>query len=203
MRKAILHLKKADSVLAGIIEAVGPYRIEYHEPVFETLARSIIFQQLSGRVANVIFQRLAAAAGANAGLTPEGILALTPEQLRACGLSGQKTRYLRDLAERTLAGHVRFDHLPALADHEVTEHLTQVKGVGVWTTHMFLMFALRRPDVLPVGDLGIRMAMKRAYRMRQLPKPERMEKIARKWHPWCSVACWYLWRSLENGDAAL
>jgi DNA-3-methyladenine glycosylase II len=197
MRKAILHLKQADPVMAAIIEAAGPYRIEYQEPVFETLARSIIFQQLSGRVATVIFDRVAAAAGCEGALTPEAILALTPEGMRACGLSGQKTRYLRDLAERTLSGDVKFDELPLMSDAEVTAHLTQVRGVGVWTSHMFLMFALRRHDVLPVGDLGIRMAMKRAYRMRQLPKPERMEKLAKQWRPWCSVACWYLWRSLE------
>jgi len=202
MRKAILHLKQADPVLAGIIDTVGPCRMQYREPVFDTLARSIIFQQLSGRVATVIFDRLAAAASAGAVLLPEAVLALSHDQMRACGLSNQKERYLRDLAERTLAGHLKFDILSSLDDEAVTEHLTQVKGVGVWTSHMFLMFALRRPDVLPVGDLGIQTAMKRAYRMRQLPKPARMEKIAARWRPWCSVACWYLWRSLE-GDAVV
>jgi len=202
MRKAILHLKQADPVLAGIIDTVGPCRMQYREPVFDTLARSIIFQQLSGRVATVIFDRLAAAASAGAVLLPEAVLALSHDQMRACGLSNQKERYLRDLAERTLAGHLKFDILSSLDDEAVTEHLTQVKGVGVWTSHMFLMFALRRPDVLPVGDLGIQTAMKRAYRMRQLPKPARMEKVAARWRPWCSVACWYLWRSLE-GDAVI
>ena len=202
MRKAILHLKQADPVLAGIIDTVGPCRMQYREPVFDTLARSIIFQQLSGRVATVIFDRLAAAASAGAVLLPEAVLALSHDQMRACGLSNQKERYLRDLAERTLAGHLKFDILSSLDEEAVTEHLTQVKGVGVWTSHMFLMFALRRPDVLPVGDLGIQTAMKRAYRMRQLPKPARMEKIAARWRPWCSVACWYLWRSLE-GDAVI
>jgi len=199
MRKAILHLKKADPVLARIIETVGPCQMQYHEPDFGTLTRSIIFQQLSGRVARVIFERVAAATT----LTPEGMLTLTPDQMRGCGLSGQKSRYLRDLAERTAAGELKFESLASLTDQEVITHLTQVKGVGVWTSHMFLIFALRRPDVLPTGDLGIQTAMKRAYRMRQLPKPARMEKVAAPWRPWCSVASWYLWRSLENGGAAL
>ncbi len=202
MRKAIDHLKRADPVLARIIESAGPYRIGYREPEFGSLARSIIFQQLSGKVAAVIAGRLDAAMPGGR-VTPEGILSQSDENLRACGLSGQKVRYLRDLAERTISGEIAFERLAGLADEEVVAHLTRVKGVGVWTAHMFLIFALRRPDVLPTGDLGIRMAMQRAYRMRQLPKPERMEKIASAWRPWCSVACWYLWRSLENGDAAL
>ena len=201
MRKAIDHLKRADPVLARIIEAAGPYRIGYSEPVFASLARSIIFQQLSGKVATVIAGRLDAVMPGGR-VTPEGILSQNDDNLRACGLSGQKVRYLRDLAERTVSGEIAFERLGALADEEVVEHLTRVKGVGVWTAHMFLIFALRRPDVLPIGDLGIRTAMQRAYRMRKLPKPERMEKIASAWRPWCSVACWYLWRSLENGDAA-
>ncbi len=202
MRKAIDHLKRADPVLARIIEAAGPCRIGYSEPVFSSLARSIIFQQLSGKVAAVIAARLDAAMP-EGRVTAEGILSLSDETLRACGLSGQKVRYLRDLAERTISGEIAFETLAELPDEEVVAHLTRVKGVGVWTAHMFLIFALRRPDVLPTGDLGIRMAMRRAYRMRQLPKPERMEKIAKTWRPWCSVACWYLWRSLDNGDAAL
>lgn len=202
MRKAIDHLKRADPVLARIIEAAGPCRIGYSEPEFSSLARSIIFQQLSGKVAAVIAGRVDAAMP-EGRVTAAGIVSQSDEALRACGLSGQKVRYLRDLAERTISGEIVFEALADLPDDDVVAHLTRVKGVGVWTAHMFLIFALRRPDVLPTGDLGIRMAMRRAYRMRQLPKPERMEKIARTWRPWCSVACWYLWRSLENGDAAL
>ena len=201
MRKAIDHLKRVDPVLARIIETAGPYRIGYREPVFSSLARSIIFQQLSGKVATVIAARLEAAMPGGI-VTPEGILSQSGETLGACGLSGQKVRYLRDLSERTISGEIAFETLAKLPDDDVVAHLTRVKGVGVWTAHMFLIFALRRPDVLPTGDLGIRMAMQRAYRMRQLPKPERMMKIASAWRPWCSVACWYLWRSLENGDAA-
>lgn len=199
MRKAIEHLTKADAELAGVIERVGECRMQYYDPGFASLASSIIYQQLSGRVAAVIEARVAAAMP-EGELTPEGVMGLEVERLRACGLSGQKTKYLRHLAECTLAGEVDFGCVRGLTDEEVIGHLTRVKGVGVWTAHMFLMFALRRPDVLPVGDLGIRMAMKKLYRMRALPKPARMEKVAARWRPWRSVACWYLWRSLEEGN---
>src|SRR5579884_1247298 len=199
--QAISHLRAADPVMAAIIERVGPFRLQLREPEFGTLVRSIVYQQLSGRVASKILERLIGAMP-EGRLTAEGILALSPEQMRAVGLSGQKSAYLRDLAEKTISGDVDFPALPSLADDEVIEHLTRVKGVGVWTAHMFLIFALGRPDVLPTGDLGVRSAMKKAYRMRALPKPERMEKIARRWKPYSSVASWYLWRSLEN-EAAL
>jgi DNA-3-methyladenine glycosylase II len=199
MKKAIEHLRAHDPVMAGLVERVGPYRMTYKEPNFESLVRSIVFQQLSGKAAGTIYGRVQAAVGE---VTPERLLARTAEELRGWGLSGQKASYVRDLAEKTQAGLIRFQDLPALDDAAVIEHLTQVKGVGVWTVQMFLMFALRRPDVLPVGDLGIRMAMKQAYRMRELPKPERMERVARPWRPYATVACWYLWRSLD-GEAAL
>lgn len=196
MRKAIHHLKNADPVLAAIIARVGPLRIQYREPSFQTLVRSIVYQQLSGKAASTIFNRLAAKAGEP--LTPDAILRLRPATMRALGLSQQKTKYIRDLAMRTRKGKIDFARLTALADHEIVGHLTQVKGVGVWTVHMFLIFALRRPNVLPTGDLGVRAAIKKAYNLPELPKPEEIEKIARAWHPFCSIASWYLWRSLEN-----
>lgn len=201
MRKAILHLKKADPVLARIITDVGPYGIEYREPVFETLVRSIVYQQLSGRVAGVTYGRLAAAVGGEI-ITPAGILKLRSERMRKLGLSTAKTLYIRELAKHTKKGSVVFENLPELDDNEVIEHLTQVKGIGVWTAQMFLMFALRRPDVLPTGDLGIRTAMQRAWTLENLPKPAEMEELAAHWKPWSTVACWYLWRYLD-GSAAL
>ena len=195
MRKALEHLKAADPVLARIIEQVGPFRMTYREPTFENLARSIVYQQLSGKAAATIYSRVASAAGDP--LTPDGILRLSMEDLRALGLSRQKASYVRDLAEKAATGEVRFDHLPELSDEEVIAELTQVKGIGVWTVHMFLMFAMRRPNVLPVGDLGIQNAIKAAYRMRKKPKAVDIEKRAKRWHPYCSIACWYLWRSLD------
>ena len=197
MRKAITHLKKSDPVLAAIIERVGPYRIQFREPEFGTLVRSIVYQQLSGKVASVILERLLDALPGRK-LTPRAILKLTPEKMRSLGLSRAKTAYIRDLAEKTKAGDVVFADIHGRTDAEVIEHLTQVKGIGVWTAHMFLMFALQRPNVLPVGDLGVRSAIKRAYGLEELPKPKEVEQIAAKWHPYCSVAAWYLWRSLDG-----
>jgi DNA-3-methyladenine glycosylase II len=196
MRKAIRHLQAADPVMAGIIRQVGPYRIEFRDPVFETLVRSIVYQQLSGRVASVIFGRLLAAVPGGL-LTPENILALRPEKMRKLGLSKQKTAYIRDLARHTRAGTVDFAGLAGLPDAEVIEHLTKVKGVGVWTAHMFLIFALRRANVLPSGDLGVRSAIRKAYGFEELPKPAEIEALGERWHPYCTVAAWYLWRSLE------
>jgi DNA-3-methyladenine glycosylase II len=198
MRRAIMHLKHADPVLRGIIERVGPFRIQFAEPDFETLARSIVFQQLSGASARAIFSRVKAATSGNGRMTPGRILSLGDRELRAAGLSQQKTTYLRALAERTRCGQIDFTRLPSLADREVIEHLVVVKGIGVWTAQMFLLFALRRPDVLATGDLGVRSAIRAAYRLRTLPTAARIEKLAIGWHPYCSVACWYLWRSLET-----
>ncbi len=197
MRSALKHLKKSDAVLAAIIQRVGPFAMQYREPSFESLVRSIVYQQLNGKVAGVIFGRLHAAVGEEQ-LTPAGILRLRPEKMRKLGLSAQKTLYIRELAKHTKRGSVVFEELQAADDALVIEHLTQVKGIGVWTAQMFLMFALCRQDVLPVADLGIRMAMKKAYSLADLPKPAEMEKIAAAWKPWTSIACWYLWRSLEK-----
>lgn len=222
MRKAVLHLKKSDPVMRGIIERIGPCRMKFGEPVFHSLAEAIVYQQLNGKAAETIFNRFAALAGNP--LTPEGIIKLTPEQMRSAGLSQQKSSYLRDMAERAHRGDLDFSRLPKMSDDEVIEHLTQVKGVGVWTAHMFLMFTLQRPNILPIGDFGVRMAMHKYYLAKRiakvalsksagrkngerpkkvakpqiiLPKPEEMEKIARRWEPYRSIACWYLWQSLD------
>ena len=195
MRKAVHHLKKSDPVLRAIIERVGSCRMGFGEADFSSLAESIVYQQLNGKAAATIFERFAALAGEP--LTPQGILKLSDEQLRGVGLSKQKSSYLKDLAAKTAAGLLDFARLPALSDEEVIQHLTQVKGIGEWTAHMFLMFSLRRQNVLPTGDYGIQVAMKKHYKKRKLPKPKDMEKIARAWEPYRSVACWYMWRSLD------
>jgi DNA-3-methyladenine glycosylase II len=195
MKEAIEHLKRADPVLSEIIGRVGEYRIEFRKPDFETLVKSIIYQQLSGRVAGVIFGRLAKAAGGR--ITPAAVLKLRPSRMRTLGLSGQKTAYIRDLARHTRKGTVAFDKLAGLTDQQVVEHLTQVKGIGPWTVHMFLIFALRRNDVLPTGDLGIRNAIRKAYGLDELPLAAEVETMAQRWRPYCTVASWYLWRSLE------
>jgi DNA-3-methyladenine glycosylase II len=195
MRKAVHHLKKSDPVLRAIIERVGPCRMEFGEPVFHSLAEAIVYQQLNGKAAVTIFKRFAALAGEP--VTPEGILRLTPEKMRAVGLSKQKSSYLFDMAERAIGGQLDFTRLAEMTDEEVVRHLTQVKGVGVWTAHMFLIFTLKRPNVLPTGDFGVQMAIKKHYHKRKLPKPLQMEKMAKCWEPYRSIACWYLWRSLD------
>ena len=195
MRKAINHLRKCDPVIAAIIKRVGPFRMEFGPPEFHSLAEAIIYQQLNGKAAVTIFNRFADLAGRP--LTPAGILKLTDEQMRSVGLSKQKTSYLRDMAERALDGRLDFSRLHEMSDDEVIEHLSQVKGVGTWTAQMFLMFTLRRPNVLPTGDFGIQMAIKKHYNKRKLPKPDHMEKIARPWEPYRSIACWYLWKSMD------
>jgi DNA-3-methyladenine glycosylase II len=219
VRKAVLHLKKSDPVMRSIIERIGPLKMQFGEPTFHSLAESIIYQQLNGRAAVTIFNRFAALVGEP--LTPAAILKLTPEQMRSVGLSKQKSSYLLDMAERAHRGELEFSRLSEMSEDEVIAHLTQVKGVGVWTAHMFLMFTLRRPDILPTGDFGIRMAMYKHYLQKRaarngsgrvakksakakpkkikiiLPTPEQMQKIAKKWEPYRSIACWYLWQSLD------
>jgi len=195
MKEAIVHLREADPVMRAIIDQVGAYRIQFRDPDFETLVKSIVYQQLSGRVAGVIFGRVTNAAGGR--LTPEGILKLRPVRMRTLGLSGQKTAYIRDLARHARDGRVAFEELARLSDEAVIERLTEVKGIGVWTAHMFLIFALRRPNVLPTGDLGIRNAIRKAYGLLELPKPAEMETLSQPWRPYRTVASWYLWRSLE------
>jgi DNA-3-methyladenine glycosylase II len=195
MRKAVTHLKKCDAILASVIARVGACKVTYREPTFEALARSIVFQQLSTKAARTIYGRFEEAAGGK--VTPEAIQNMSVSEMRRCGLSKQKIGYIRDLAEHALSGKVDFNKLPSMSDEEVIIALTVIKGVGVWTAHMFLIFALRRPNVLPVGDLGVRTAIQRLYGKRKPPTPAQMEKIATSWHPYCSYAAWYLWRSLE------
>jgi DNA-3-methyladenine glycosylase II len=198
MKKAIDHLQSRDSVMRNLIAAVGPCRIQYREPRFDALARAIVFQQLNGKAAATIYDRFQAACGP-AGVTPGAILKIRPAKLRAAGLSARKSEYLHDLARLTRSGQLVFEDLPGLPDHAVIEALTRVKGIGTWTAQMFLIFALRRPDVLPTADYGIRASMRRYYSLADLPDPARMEQIAAPWRPWASYACWYLWRGLDGG----
>ena len=185
--------------MAGIMQAVGPCRLRSeaaHSP-FASLARAIAYQQLNGTAAGRIFGRFVALYAPAPFPPPEAVLRTADEVLRGVGFSYAKVRALRDLAEKTAAGLLEFDRMPEMSEQEVIAHLTQVKGIGVWTAHMFLMFTLRRPDILPVGDYGIQAAIKKHYKKRKWPKPAVMEKIAKPWAPHRSIACWYLWRSLD------
>lgn len=193
--EALAHLRSVDPVLAAVIQRVGAYAMQYHEPTFRALVRSIVFQQLHGAAARAIFDRLLHKAGWE--ITPDSILKLRPAQMRSIGLSKQKLTYIRDLARKTRDRVVEFDRFAEMSDEEVIAELTQVKGIGEWTAHMFLMFALRRQNILPTGDFGVRNAMRKAYGMKVMPKPVTMKRMAKNWHPYCSVASWYMWRSLD------
>jgi DNA-3-methyladenine glycosylase II len=195
MRRAVTHLKSSDPVMAELIERAGPFRMNYDRPTFEALAQAIVYQQLHGKAAATIWGRLVEAAGG--AVTPDSILKLTPQRMRKCGLSRQKLSYIRDLAAKTRTGDVDFASLPSQSDEEVIAHLTRVKGIGVWSAQMFLMFALKRRDVLPTTDYGILSAVRKAYGIKKLPKARTVTRLAEKWRPYRSVACWYLWRSLE------
>ena len=198
IRKAVLHLRKSDPVMARLIAEIGQcrYEVKNFGTHFDALCRSIIYQQLSTKAAGTIHGRFLALFP-DERPSPDALLALPEETLRGVGLSRQKLNYLRDLAARVHRGELPLDHLDELPDAEIIEYLVQVKGIGVWTAQMFLMFRLGRLDVLPDLDLGIRNAIKRAYRVRGVPNAKRIAKIGAPWRPYASVACWYLWRSLD------
>ena len=203
-RASVSHLKRIDPVLARLIDAVGPCRIQLRTEGthFQALTRSIIYQQLSGKAASTILARFNALFPLNAP-TPELVLTMRDEQLRAVGLSRQKIGYIRDLSSKVSSEELPLDAVETMTDDDLIAHLVQVKGIGRWTAQMFLMFRLGRRDVLPELDLGIQNAVRRAYRMRKRPTPKRLKKLGAKWSPHSSVAAWYLWRSLENGDGQL
>jgi DNA-3-methyladenine glycosylase II len=198
LRRAVRHLRAADPILARLIQAVGPcrYRVDRGGGPFAALAEAIVYQQLAGAAAATIHGRLCALVGRKHP-RPQDIAGRSDPELRSVGLSRQKIGYLRDLVARVQDG-LPLRRLPRLSDEAVIEALIAVKGIGRWTSEMFLMFRLGRLDVLPVDDLGIRKAMQMAWRKRKLPEPDWMRKTAEPWRPYRTVASWYLWRSLED-----
>lgn len=197
MKEAEDHLKRSGRRMASLVESLGPCGLSYTPPTFESLARSIVYQQISIHAARSIYMRLLGRCAQSGTLEATSLARTSHEDLRACGLSSQKATYLLDLAQKTDEGSLDLHALPGLADQEVIARLTQVKGIGVWTAQMFLIFSLRRPDVLPAGDLGIRNAVKKLYRLQDLPAPSDVERRGAKWRPYASAASWYLWRSLD------
>jgi DNA-3-methyladenine glycosylase II len=203
--KAIAALREADPVIARLIDEHATLvrrdlKRERAGDAYGALLRSIVGQQLSTRAASTIYGRLIDIFGGHAP-TPKQLLAADPEEIRSAGLSRPKVAYLRDLAQHVEDGTLELERLPELPDEEVTAQLTAIKGLGPWTADMFLMFHLRRPDILPVGDLGIRRAVQVEYRMRKLPEAKRLEKVARPWRPYRTLACLFLWSSLDNAPA--
>lgn len=202
--------------MAALIGRVGPCRLGvgdaeraadprpiYTEDHFAGLCEAIVSQQLSAKAASTIFGRVRALGLNDAGrLDPSRLLALPELHLRGAGLSGSKVSFIRDLAARVHRRELALDALEARTDEEVIAELCEVKGIGRWTAEMFLMFRLGRPDVLPVGDLGVQKGFVKLFGLRKLPAPERMEKLARPFRPYRSVACWYMWRLNEEKPAA-
>lgn len=192
------YLMRKDPRLAEVIRRTGRLRPDFgrREP-FEAMVRAVISQQLSTKAADTIRRRVMALMPA---LSPEALLAIPLADLRAAGLSGQKVAYLRDLSERVVDGRLDLHSLGRRTDEEVIEVIVAIKGFGVWSAQMFLMFSLHRPDVLPTGDLGIVKGMQNVLGMKRRPSVRTMERAARAWQPYRSVACWYLWRTLEMPD---
>ena len=182
--------------MKGVIRQVGPCGLRLSRDRFQMLVRSILSQQISGHAARAIRERLEALV-APEPLTPQNLAALSAEQLRAVGISAQKGAYLLSLAQKVRDGELRLQTLGRLADEAVIEQLVQVKGIGVWTAQMFLIFSLGRPDVFPCDDLGVRQAIRKLYGLAELPDKETSTKIALRWRPYASIASWYCWRSLE------
>lgn len=199
MNKALIHLRGADAQMAALIDIYPTPKFEKHTNYYHELVDSIISQQLSVKAARTIEGRFKDLFGGNYP-SPEQILTKDIEELRAVGLSRPKARYIQDLAAKILDGTVKFDGIDELSNDEIIAELTKVKGIGVWTVHMFLMFCMGRLDVLPTGDLGIRNSIMKLYNLDQIPSEREVELIAEKnnWHPYESVASWYVWQSLDN-----
>jgi 3-methyladenine DNA glycosylase/8-oxoguanine DNA glycosylase len=196
--RAVAHLRRCDSILAGIMRVVGPcrFRPDLRTSAFQVLAQAVISQQITGTAAASIERKLLSALGRRR-LSPADVGGASEKTLRSAGLSRQKIGYLRDLAQKTQDG-LPLRSLGRLPDETVIEILTSVKGIGRWTAEMYLMFRLGRPDVLPVHDYGIRQAVRAAYRLKKLPDPAWIRRKAEPWRPYRTIACWYLWRSLET-----
>jgi DNA-3-methyladenine glycosylase II len=194
----VRHLRRADVRLGRIIAAVGPCRLEVHDDnIFRSLFRAVLYQQLAGNAAAAIERRVKALFGGRVP-APARFLTASHTSLRAAGLSRQKTAYLRDLADHFARGKISPQRLRHLPDEDVIAAVTAVKGIGEWTAHMLLLGGLGRPDVLPVGDYGIRKAAQLLYALDDLPRRDALEAIAEPWRPYRSIASWYLWRSLDT-----
>jgi DNA-3-methyladenine glycosylase II len=196
----IEYLSKRDPVLREVIERVGKFALQRERDIFTALVSAIISQQISTGAARSIYGRLCERVGGEKGLL-DGLLKLSAEELRGVGVSPQKQRYLKDLAEKVSNGEVHLGALGEMTNDEIIAELTKIKGIGVWTVHMLLIFSLGRLDVFPGGDFGIRSAIQRLYRKRKLPsKPAHLRKFEKLWQPYASIASWYCWRSLEFED---
>jgi len=196
---AYKHLRRVDPVLAGLIDRAGPFEPRPRPDAYASLMRTILFQQLAGAAALAIQRRFFALySDEDRPPTPEELLATTDEQLRAAGVSRQKAGYMRDLALHIVDGRLNFAELDSLPDDEVLQRITSVKGLGEWSAHMFLMWHMGRPDILPTGDLGLRNGMRLLYGLPATPIPAEAKAIGAPWAPFRSVGSWYMWRVAET-----
>jgi DNA-3-methyladenine glycosylase II len=196
IERALKHLRKSDPVMREVIRRAGAFTLKLRRDRFQALVYSILSQQISGKAAASMRRKLEDLVGPG-GMTPQHFCGLTHEQLRSAGLSKQKASYILDLAQRVQAGALPLERMARLSDDAVIETLIEVKGIGVWTAHMFLIFSLGRLDVLPHGDYGVRSAIQKLYDLEELPDRETCHRIAEPWRPYASIASWYCWRSLE------
>lgn len=200
LEAAIKHLRK-DPVLKPYIQKAPKPPFRRPSNAFQSLLKSIIFQQLSGKAAGTILRRFLELFPNAKFPKPEQVLELSDAEFRSAGVSAQKMSYIRDLAHRFLDGTIVPKKFPKMTDQEIREHLVVVKGIGTWTADMFLMFTLYRPDVLPTGDLGIQKGFQKVYGLKTLPDAKKMMKLAESWAPYRTVACWYLWRAVDGENA--
>lgn len=190
------HIARVDPKLRQLVKRLGPIQFTTGDDPFESLVEAIISQQLNGRVATLIFRKLKDLLHTEV-IDAQSLHKLSTSRLRKVGVSPQKIRYLRDLSSRVVRGKLNLETFKSMPDDEVIQKLDEVKGIGPWTAHMFLLFTLGRPDVLPIDDLGIQTSIRKIYSLRQLPDGKRIQKIGKKWHPYCSVASLYLWRAKD------
>jgi DNA-3-methyladenine glycosylase II len=197
--RGIAHLRERDPIIAQVIDRAGPFALKPDKDLFKSLVRAIIAQQISTAAARSICQKLLNTVGGEKKLLPR-LLRMTDAEFKAAGLSSQKTRYLRDLAEKVSHKTVRIHLVERMTNDQAISELTQIIGVGKWTVQMLLIFSLGRLDVFPGDDLGVRTAIKKLYRKRLLPKPRHLTRYEKLWQPYATIASWYCWRSLEFDD---
>jgi DNA-3-methyladenine glycosylase II len=196
IQQGVKHLRTADPVMREVIRRAGPFALKLKRDRFQALVYSILSQQISTSAAAAVRRKFHELLGQE-GLTPQRVSSLTLDELRTAGLSRQKASYVHDLAEHVHTGTLPLNRIARLPDDEVIESLVEVKGIGVWTAHMFLIFSLGRLDVLPHGDYGVRSAIQKLYNLEELPDRQTCHRIAEPWRPYASIASWYCWRSLE------
>lgn len=195
---ALRHLRSADPLLVNLIDNHPPPVFDSHQPPFLALTKSILYQQLAYKAGTSIYTRFVNLCGGEDSVIPETVLSLTPQQLKQIGVSGRKASYLYDLANKYNNGILSDESVVKMDDRSLFTMLSMVKGIGSWSVHMFMIFSLHRPDVLPVSDLGVRKGVQLLYMLDELPRPSQMEQLCEKWRPYRSVGAWYMWRFVEG-----